>query len=445
MGSQAIIDMMVLPLEALALLQPELIGIPALLLASFAAMCAVSNSGVDVNLYAVNPWDGSLKWSLSLYTRVSNCASNSSPLLQRLNPPSMAEDGTIYVSLQTVWAVSPDGQQLWDVNLGGCQGDLNPFEAEPIWALPSPAIGPDGTLYVTARQFFNSLGLYFRTSSFLFALNPADGSQKWWSDTGDNNYGMGSFDSVSVAISNSGILYVGTTDNSLAAFNSDGTQAWKLSLGGPIVAPPTLGSDGTIFVGSSDMRIYSVSSEGTLIWSYSMSNGLMSSALTKGGLSGIFSSIAIGANGVLYFQVGKSAYAMGLPEASYASCTSLALGDYSSTDILLPCVTSCPSGYANELNICTLKKASDSPTMTPTTGIPSYPPTSRPTGPLISFIANESPGASEARSWMDVATSSDGTVLAALDSGYHTSDTVVVQISRDGGVTWSAHSPLFGE
>ena len=146
--SQAIIDMMVLPLEALALLQPELIGIPALLLASFAAMCAVSNSGVDVNLYAVNPWDGSLKWSLSLYTRVSNCASNSSPLLQRLNPPSMAEDGTIYVSLQTVWAVSPDGQQLWDVNLGGCQGDLNPFEAEPIWALPSPAIGPDGTLYV---------------------------------------------------------------------------------------------------------------------------------------------------------------------------------------------------------------------------------------------------------------------------------------------------------
>ena len=128
--------------------QAELIGLAALLTQSMNAMCALSTSGMDVTLYALNPSDGSLKWSLDLYTSVSDCASTSSPLLQRLIPPTLAEDGTIYVSLQTVWAISPDGKQLWDVNLGGCQGDSNPFESEPIWALPSPAIGPDGTLYV---------------------------------------------------------------------------------------------------------------------------------------------------------------------------------------------------------------------------------------------------------------------------------------------------------
>ena len=303
------------------------------------------------------------------------------------------------------------------------------------------------TAQVAGRQFFNSLDLYFRTSTFLFALNPWDGSQKWWSDTGDNSYGMGSFDSVTVSLSEMGIIYVGTTDNCLAAYDVNGNQMWKTSIGGPIVAPASIAADGTIYVGSSDQRVYSLSPDGNINWNIQLGRPVTSASKMSGGLSGVSSSIAIGANGVIYFQVGSMGYALGLPLKSYHSCNDndVVLGDYSSTAIFLQCVSRCPLGYVNELGICMIKASSDSPTMSPTTGAPVCPPSSSPTGPLISFTLNESPGTLKTRNWMDVTTSSDGKVLVALDSGYHSGDTVVVQISRDGGDTWSPHSPLFGK
>ena len=74
----------------------------------------------------------------------------------------------------------------------------------------SPAIGPDGTIYVGSRDYR------------LYAINP-DGTKKWWSFWTEGAVGS------SPAIGPDDTIYIGS--DKLYAINPDGTEKWSFKTG----------------------------------------------------------------------------------------------------------------------------------------------------------------------------------------------------------------------
>jgi len=92
----------------------------------------------------------------------------------------------------------------------------------------SPAIGPDGTIYVGSKD------------SKLYAINP-DGTLRW---TVSGTY---SFD-CSPAVGLDGTVYMGANDGYLRAI-ANGVVKWAYYLAGAIFSSPAIGTNGTIYVG----------------------------------------------------------------------------------------------------------------------------------------------------------------------------------------------------
>ena len=134
----------------------------------------------------------------------------------------------------------------------------------------------------------------------------------------------------SPVIDESGVVYVGSNDNNLTAFNSDGSIKWTFTTGNWVDSSPALSKDeNTVYVGSWDNYLYAVNSmDGSLAWSFETSSYVTSSpavdlngrvyfgsmdsifyALESNGSVAweyfvgqpVFSSPAIGENGTLYF------------------------------------------------------------------------------------------------------------------------------------------------
>ena len=105
----------------------------------------------------------------------------------------------------------------------------------------SPAIGSDGTIYVGSDD------------NNVYAINPADGSQKWVFKTGDSV-------ESSPAIGSDGTIYVGSDDNNVYAINAaDGSLKWKLTTKGQMTySSSAIGADGTVYVGSGDDNVYAI-------------------------------------------------------------------------------------------------------------------------------------------------------------------------------------------
>ena len=121
----------------------------------------------------------------------------------------------------------------------------------------SPAIGPDGTIYVGSQD------------NYLYAVNP-DGTLRWRYLTGD-------VVRSSPAVATDGTIYVGSYDNRLYALNPDGTVKWSYLTGGNVPSSPAIAADGTVFFGSSDNRIYALNPDSTLRWSYATAGAVYSS------------------------------------------------------------------------------------------------------------------------------------------------------------------------
>jgi len=134
----------------------------------------------------------------------------------------------------------------------------------------------------------------------------------------------------SPVIDEKGIVYVGSNDNNLTAFNTDGSIKWTFTTGNWVDSSPALSKDGsTVYVGSWDNYLYAVNTDdGSLNWSFETSSYITSSpavdlndrvyfgsmdsifyALESNGSliweyfvgQPVFSSPAIGDNGTLYF------------------------------------------------------------------------------------------------------------------------------------------------
>ncbi len=159
--------------------------------------------------------------------------------------PAIAPDGTIYVSLMDwLFAITPVGMPLWFYDTGG---NIH----------SSPAIAPDGTVYI---------GSY---DDNLHAVNP-DGSANWTYPTGGNIFS-------SPVIAPDGTIYFGSYDNKLHAVKPDGSFKWSYMTMGDILSSPAIAPDGTIYFGSSDKRIYALNPDGTHKWHHTTSDVVHSS------------------------------------------------------------------------------------------------------------------------------------------------------------------------
>jgi outer membrane protein assembly factor BamB len=177
--------------------------------------------------------------------------------------PAIGPDGTVYVGSDDghLYAIDPEtGSEKWRF-LSGAE------------IQSSPAVGSDGTIY------FGSLDKNF------YALR-ANGTAKWI-------YNINNFIFSSPAISSNGrAVYVGASDNTIYAFNaSTGTLKWKVTTGGKIVSSPGIGNDGledVVYVGSLDRNVYALASDnGQLKWKFSTN-------------AEVYGSPAIGPNGKIY-------------------------------------------------------------------------------------------------------------------------------------------------
>lgn len=153
-----------------------------------------------------------------------------------------------------------------------------------VWA--SPAIGPDGTIYVEGSILEDTTHDYY-----LYALKP-DGTIKWRAYTFD------CYSVSSITIGQDGTLYVGCI-NGLMAFYPNGAVKWKE---GDIEVCyeyfPALASDGTLYIFNDCDQLYAVNSDGTKKWKINLTRWNDSISVFTS------SSLVIGSDGIVYFVGG---------------------------------------------------------------------------------------------------------------------------------------------
>ena len=133
----------------------------------------------------------------------------------------------------------------------------------------SPAIDQNGVVYVGSND--NSLHAFH-----------SDGTSKW-------TYATGNWVDSTPTIGGNGVIYVGSWDNKLHAVNSsNGSELWTFETNNYVTASPVVGSNGLIYFGSKDSVFYALEQDGSLSWEYF-------------GGDPIFASAAIGEDGTLYF------------------------------------------------------------------------------------------------------------------------------------------------
>ncbi len=179
--------------------------------------------------------------------------------------PAIGPDGTIYVGSQDdfLYAVNHDGTLKWRLQTGGV-------------VRSSPAIATDGTIYV---------GSY---DNRLYAINP-DGTVKW-------TYLTGGDIPSSPAIAADGTIIFGSRDDSIRALNPDSTLKWSYQTSGEVYSSPAIAADGTVYCGSNDNYLYALNPNGTLKWRYRAGNDIESSPAI-----GPDGTIYVGSdNGILY-------------------------------------------------------------------------------------------------------------------------------------------------
>jgi outer membrane protein assembly factor BamB len=157
--------------------------------------------------------------------------------------PAVAPDGTIYVGSDDgkLYAVNPDGTKQWDYYIG----DI---------VFSSPAIDQEGTIYIGTG------------TRKLMAFNP-NGSVKWAFPTS-------SWIVSSPALASDGTIYISCVDTPgrLYAVNPNGTQKWEFASGNFGYSSPVVAPDGTIYIGGIDRNLYALTPAGTIKWTFTLGN-----------------------------------------------------------------------------------------------------------------------------------------------------------------------------
>jgi outer membrane protein assembly factor BamB len=201
------------------------------------------------SLYALSP-EGTLAWACSLGRSVNSA-------------PAVGLDGNILVATTRgsapwqLWSFTPDGDTAWCCPLAG--------DAE----FASPAVGPDGTIYVGANRY-------------LYAVRP-DGVLKWRDSLGARIQSC-------PAVANESTLYV-VAGTRLYCIDTDSGVRWRKSLGGSNYCSPAVDAGGNIYVGTANgasSAFYCIGPDSAVLSSHIIGDD-------------IWSSPAIGESGCVYF------------------------------------------------------------------------------------------------------------------------------------------------
>ena len=206
---------------------------------------------------AFNP-DSTVKWTSSV------------PAYRAL---VIGKDGTIYsCGNEYLYAINPDGSLKWRTTV-------------KIKGNGVPAVAADGTIYIATN-----IGGGGTHPVALHAFNP-DGTSKWsyWFEPGKGYSGWGS-----PAIGPDGTIYIGSDDYNLHAINPDGSLKWKFPTGNLVMAAPVVGDDGTIYFGSVDTKFYAVNPDGTKKWEYNAGNSITTAAIIDSNGDIIFGTSSVG-------------------------------------------------------------------------------------------------------------------------------------------------------
>lgn len=275
---------------------------------------------VDNLLHAINPLDGSDKWTFNAGAYIESS-------------PAIGNDGTVYfcANNNNLYALNPTtGLLKWDspYSNGGTRSPaigndgyvyvsgadckvcaINPASNPPGlvwscaihdgWMTTGPVIASDGTVYVRtnysdliAVKYSSALGaatekwsvnmdsngggapaiagdgtIYVHTSSKLYSTKP-DGSVNWIYDNVEGNGGP--------VIGIDGTVYVGSGDYlcAITPGATAGTEKWKYYAGntsGAGVTPTAVASDGRIYI-TAGWSVQAVSSDGNLLWKTNLGN-----------------------------------------------------------------------------------------------------------------------------------------------------------------------------
>jgi large repetitive protein len=167
-----------------------------------------------------------------------------------LGPSSAATQWTVTVSnSSTGIAVAANG------DLYVCTGTLIDIGADQsihwessIACANSPAIGADGTIYISGTNVL--------TAVTPPATTTGTPTTKWTFNTATGT-------PSSPNIGGDGTVYV-TVGSVVYAVSSTGTQRWTYTAGGPTVGMVALGGTGNVYFGAD--QLYALSSSGTLLW-----------------------------------------------------------------------------------------------------------------------------------------------------------------------------------
>jgi eukaryotic-like serine/threonine-protein kinase len=148
-----------------------------------------------------------------------------------------------------------------------------------IWQYTIPNAGPDdnGGTGITVSK-----GLVYANSKVgsNFAVHENNGTLSWTDTIGP----LHNEDVSSQAVTDNGVLYVGSNDTNLYAINATtGVVLWKTATGGRIYSSPAF-ANGVVYVGSIDGKIYAINgTTGAILWSYATGGPVYSSPIIVNG------------------------------------------------------------------------------------------------------------------------------------------------------------------
>jgi outer membrane protein assembly factor BamB len=186
----------------------------------------------DPKLYALNPADGSVKWSCPFPNTSTDPNTGGWPFAS----PVVAADGTIYQTLlydRHLYAIEPaDGAIRWSVELPDLGIPVTPNRTIPAdgdgWS--EPVLGPDGTIYMSLDD------------RYIHAVDPK-GTIKWSKSFGQ----VGGF---TLVVDTTSTVYAAGDDGFLYVVGSNGTELACFETGG-WPAFPVVAADGVLILADS--------------------------------------------------------------------------------------------------------------------------------------------------------------------------------------------------
>ncbi len=138
--------------------------------------------------------------------------------------PAIGADGTLYISEENfVFAVDGEtGVEKWRYELPTAS-----------WDFTSPVLASDGTVYAA------------RINGDLYAIDHQNGNLLWQVPFNQNGYPQGI--KYEPAVAANGRIYV-VTNSYLYLLNTDGSVRWAHNVGQIITAPPTVDVDSTVYI-----------------------------------------------------------------------------------------------------------------------------------------------------------------------------------------------------